>query len=318
MSTQTPLVSIIMPLYNKRPFVKRAVDSVLSQNFPDWELIVVDDGSTDGSSSEIPRDEPRIRLFRQTNAGPGAARNHGISIARGEYVTFIDADDYYYPQKLEQEMKFLHGEKLADWMMSAYDYESEDEVTFKSLRDIEGAEISGDPLVFDNAFLQLSLSGWAPHGLCAKKKLLERVGGYRENMLWLEITDMNIRCALAEPKILIYPMPLFRVVYIQNSTSRIISRRIEGMKQMGESLYMLSKEYSSYSNILRYKSSEYFISYASSKILTGNNSEARSVLTKKKYPYKRDRRWWKMWIGSWIPKWLLQHLMSKGKRQVEV
>ena len=307
----SPLVSVIMPLYNKRPYVKRAVHSVLRQTFPDWELIVVDDGSTDGSSTEIPRDEPRIRLFRQTNAGPGAARNHGISIARGEYVTFIDADDYYYVDKLEQEVKYLHEQKLAEWMVSAYDYEWGEKVTFKSFRDIEGNVIKkGKPLVFDNAFLQLSLSGWAPHGLCARKELLIKVGGYREHMLWLEITDMNIRCALVEPKILIYPSPLFRVVYIQDSTSRITSHRIEGMRQMGECLFDLSKEYPLYSDILRYKSSEYFISYASEKILYGEKREARSVLNKE-YPYKRDRRWWKMWIGSWMPKWLLKQLVSK-------
>jgi glycosyltransferase involved in cell wall biosynthesis len=70
-----------MPLYNKRDYVRRAIDSVVNQTFTEWELVIVDDGSTDGSASKIPGDDPRLRLYRQTNAGPAAARNRGISMA---------------------------------------------------------------------------------------------------------------------------------------------------------------------------------------------------------------------------------------------
>lgn len=88
------LVSVVMPVYNKRPYVKRAINSVREQTFTDWELIIVDDGSTDDSMAEIPRDDKRIRLFQQSNAGPGTARNNGIRKARGEFVTFLDAYNY--------------------------------------------------------------------------------------------------------------------------------------------------------------------------------------------------------------------------------
>ena len=76
--TTHPFISVIMPLYNKRPYVRRAIHSVQKQTFTDWELIIVDDGSTDDSPTEIPQNEPRIRFFQQANAGPAAARNHGI------------------------------------------------------------------------------------------------------------------------------------------------------------------------------------------------------------------------------------------------
>ncbi|MBE0426198.1 MAG: glycosyltransferase family 2 protein [Nitrospirae bacterium] len=312
-----PLVSVIMPLYNKQPYVKRAVDSVISQTFPDWELIVVDDGSTDGSSNEIPHDEPRIRFHRQENAGPGAARNSGISMARGEYVTFLDADDYYYPHKLEQEMKLLHEEKLAEWMASAYDYESRGKVTFKSFRDIEGNEIkNGKQVVFDEAPSQLSISGWHISGFCIKRKLLDQIRGFRESMRWMEITDFQIRSALIQPRVLIFTSPLFRVVDVPESASKIMSHRIEGMRQMGDSLYVLSKEYSSYSNILQRKSREQFLSYVSEMILSGKNNEARQFLIKQ-YPYKYDRKWYKMWIGSWMPKWLLKRVVRTNHQIFE-
>lgn len=111
--SEIPLVSVVMPLYNKRPYVKRATESVRCQTFTDWELIIVDDGSTDGSAGEIPRDDSRLRLLSQENKGPGAARNAGLSQARGKYVSFLDADDEWLPSFLEAGISPLE-DKTAD------------------------------------------------------------------------------------------------------------------------------------------------------------------------------------------------------------
>jgi hypothetical protein len=103
-------VSIIIPLYNKAPYIRRALDSALAQTFPDHEIIVVDDGSTDGSP-EIVRAEsdPRVRLITQPNAGPGLARNQGIAEAKGEYLAFLDADDEWLPAFLERSLALLEN-----------------------------------------------------------------------------------------------------------------------------------------------------------------------------------------------------------------
>lgn len=91
-------VSVIVPLYNKRAYVRRALDSIAAQTFDDFELLVVDDGSTDGSEEIVEAyDDPRLRLIRQPNAGPGAARNRGLREARGELLAFLDADDEWLP-----------------------------------------------------------------------------------------------------------------------------------------------------------------------------------------------------------------------------
>jgi len=301
-----PLVSVIMPLYNKRSYVKRAIDSVINQTFTDWELIVVDDGSTDDSMSEIPKNEQRIRLFTQTNAGPASARNHGIRKALGEFVTFIDADDYYYSQKLEQEMTFFHENNTVEWMVSAFDHETENQVNSFSFRDFRGNEIQGRLLVFDNAFLQLKISGWHIDGLILKKKLLNRVGGFRESMRWLEITDFQIRCALVQPKVAIYTIPLFRVIDAPESASKIIFHRIEGMRQMGESLYSLSLRYPEFSQILTQKSRESLLSHVTGMIRSNRKSEARAFLFHK-FPYQREKKWLKLWIRSWVPNRLLEY-----------
>ncbi|MGN0995842.1 MAG: glycosyltransferase family 2 protein [Candidatus Ventricola sp.] len=97
------MISIIMPVYNGERFVAEAIDSILAQSVRDWELIVVNDGSTDGTQVVLERYavDPRIRLIRQENGGVSSARNAGIVAARGEYLAFLDADDTWYPDCLE-------------------------------------------------------------------------------------------------------------------------------------------------------------------------------------------------------------------------
>jgi len=107
MPTDKPLVSVILPAYNAQAYIAQAVASVLDQDYANLELLVVDDGSTDDTANHPALSDPRVRVLQQINAGPAAARNLGLTQARGELIAFIDADDLWLPGKLTAQVGYL-------------------------------------------------------------------------------------------------------------------------------------------------------------------------------------------------------------------
>jgi glycosyltransferase involved in cell wall biosynthesis len=111
LATPAPAISILVPAYDVAPFIGTAVDSVLAQGLADWEMVVVDDGSRDGTGDvAAARRDPRIRVIRQENAGVSAARSRAMAEARGEAVLFLDADDWLAPDALQRLYAALDAE----------------------------------------------------------------------------------------------------------------------------------------------------------------------------------------------------------------
>ena len=118
---EEPLVTVVIPLYNKGKYIRRAVDSVLAQSFEDFELVVVNDGSTDkGPAIVRGYMDPRIRLINQENRGVSAARNRAIGDARGKFLAFLDADDAWMPAHLQVAMQILQSCPHIKWCGAAY------------------------------------------------------------------------------------------------------------------------------------------------------------------------------------------------------
>lgn len=114
---ELPLVSVIMPAYNSEVFIEQAVQSIQDQTYPNWELIIVDDASTDGTVDMVKnkiRQNQKFQLLQNgENHGTGMARNLGIKTAKGRYICFLDADDLWLPEKLKVQVEFMQKEDLA-------------------------------------------------------------------------------------------------------------------------------------------------------------------------------------------------------------
>jgi glycosyltransferase involved in cell wall biosynthesis len=113
--SQPGLVSVVMPVRNAERWVCEAIDSLLAQSYKHWELLVVDDGSTDGTFALLKAyTDPRVRCFRQVHAGVSSARNWALDAARGEFVTLLDGDDWLPPDSLSQRVQYLRQHPEVD------------------------------------------------------------------------------------------------------------------------------------------------------------------------------------------------------------
>ncbi len=124
----TPQISIIVAVYNTDRYLRQSISSVLQQTFTDWELIIIDDGSTDGSAvicDETAQMDSRIRVVHKENSGQAASRNLALGMARGKYVAFLDSDDWLEPQMLERQMQLMESAS-ADAVVVSYQEEYTD------------------------------------------------------------------------------------------------------------------------------------------------------------------------------------------------
>ena len=172
------MISVIIPLYNKEAGIATALRSVLAQTYQDFEIVVVDDGSTDGSVAVVETfDDQRIRLIRQQNAGVSAARNRGIAEAKGEYVAFLDADDEWMPGFLT-EIRALQ-EVFPNCKAQATNY-SFCSNGVKSSTILRKLPFDGEQGVLSNYFEVASCSHPPVCSICVciERKLLHEIGGF--------------------------------------------------------------------------------------------------------------------------------------------
>ena len=135
-----PRVSLIVPVFNTAPFLRECLESVLAQTFPDWELVCVDDGSTDDSPrilAEYSARDERIVVLRQSNSGQGAARNAGLGKARGEYVLFLDSDDLLDSGALSDLVKICDADRLDHLIFGARCFSSTPEADAERMAALE-------------------------------------------------------------------------------------------------------------------------------------------------------------------------------------
>jgi GT2 family glycosyltransferase len=198
-----PLVSVVMPTFNRADLIVHAVQSVIDQSFADWELLIVDDGSTDATTERVEAlDDPRIVLLRQGRIGNVARlRNMGVAAARGDYIAFVDSDDLWVPSKLDLQLRAL-SDKPGAWCYGDHALADADGVEMP-LRAGRFSPISGHIA----RRLLAQETGAAMITWLVPRSLFDRVGGFDETLHLGEDLDLALRLgeaaeAVALPMIL--------------------------------------------------------------------------------------------------------------------
>lgn len=188
------MISVVVPLYNKKDSIGSTIESVLAQTYSDFELLVVDDGSTDGSADVVSRyDDSRIRLIRKLNGGVSSARNEGIKNAQGAWIAFIDGDDLWEPGFLEEIAGMTVAFPEVGILGTSYCYLIKDE-----------RESAGKPLPKEFYGL-LDNSSWTfghafcSSAVCCKKSALLDAGLFDERIAYGEDLDVWWRVMLKYP-----------------------------------------------------------------------------------------------------------------------
>lgn len=230
LSLNEPIISVIIPAFNSEKTIKETIDSVLKQTFTDFEIIVINDGSQDTTLELIEQiKDDRIKVFSFNNAGGNVSRNRGLKLAVGEFVSFLDADDLWTPDKLESQLADLKNNLSAQVAYSWTDYIDENG---KFL--VRGTHITANGDVYE----QLLVSNFLENGSnpLIRRKALIALGGFDESLnaaqdwdMWLRLADQYHFVAIPSVQI------LYRVT--ANSLSTNLTRQEKSCLQVMERAY---------------------------------------------------------------------------------
>lgn len=317
------LVSVIIPVYNVEKYIEKCVTSVLEQTFDDFEIIVVIDGSTDGSEAKarkLQEENPgKIIIINQENKGLGGARNTGIINARGEYLLFVDSDDYIEKDLLADATKIIESEN-SDVVIFDFDYVDESGALLKHERAVPmgNAELSVMPGV---------LTAWP----CAwdklyKKTLFTENGIFYPDRLWFEDLATTPRILSETLKISYLAKPYYN--YVQRSDSimadskknsaRILrNKEILTAYELSENYFLQTGKHAQYYSELEYLAVYHILFTATMRVNKsdpGNMLQAQLVdYTLKKYPHFEKNKYYKCLLSQKdrISIWFLRHKLFR-------
>lgn len=170
--TSEPLLSVVIPTYNRADYITQTIESVLQQTYENIEIIVIDDGSTDDTADVVLRFGRKVRYVRQENAERGASRNHGLRLANGDYIAFLDSDDLWLPGKAAVGIQFLHGRPAVGLICTdAIEIDGEG----KERRILRAGGLSGK---VTGKLLQNNFVIMPTH--IARASVVRQIGGFRE------------------------------------------------------------------------------------------------------------------------------------------
>ena len=182
-----PEVSVIIPAHNSADYIGEALESVFDQTYTDYEVIVVDDGSTDGTADVVRKFGDRVVYAYQENGGAASARNHGIELARGKFVAFLDADDVWLPDKLEKQIRLFENNPDLGLVFTE-NYLFDEQGIYCDSLDKKFRLMSGD--LAQSIFMN---SGVATPTVMVRREVFKKLGTFDESLTQAEDDNMWIR-----------------------------------------------------------------------------------------------------------------------------
>lgn len=235
-----PQISVIIPCYNAERYIAATIASVLAQDQEDLEIIVVDDGSADASVALVRREFPGVRLEQQANAGVAAARNKGLSLARGQWVAFVDADDIWLPGKIAAQLAQMQALPGCRMSYTAWQVWPCSEPVPSATHLAALASVAGDSALWSGASgwiypqLLLDCVVWTSTVL-AERALFEEIGGFDTGLrigedydLWLRASRVTPIHRVARPYALyrIHPDSITKSMPTENYRATVIGRAL--------------------------------------------------------------------------------------------
>ena len=308
------MISVIIPTYNSDKYICEALDSVLLQTYSDYEIIVIDDGSTDTTREVIENRFRTVRYYYVENNGVSAARNLGISMAQGELIAFLDADDKWLPEKLEKQAALFDKNDTLGMAFTENCFFDEQGILSKKAYKRERL-MRGDIVknIFMNSYVVTST-------VMVRKRVFDTVGLFEEDMVVAEDDNMWMRIGMKfGVELLDEPMLMYRIT--EGSLSRKKHNIFIGVKTHIENL---KKKYPDLYNRLgtstiRKKYSNLFFSEGYHYFTQGMQKEARSNFIKSYINNPFELKSLLYMFSSCFPQWIIENIKeTKRKYSKEV
>lgn len=253
-----PSFSVIIPVYNGGATLGRAIESVLAQSYPAAEVIVVNDGSTDDTDAVITGFRDRVLRLHQANAGVSAARNAGARRAKGEWLAFLDADDWYYRDRLRWHGEWIARDAELDFLTGDYEYRRPDgslisrsmEVTDAGTRLLKKANGAREVVMGEEEIESFIENHFGDtHTLSVPRRTFVRLGGYRLGQAVCEDVNFLIRLCAVSPRVGVICEPMG--VYLIRPDSATRGNRLQSQRLTVDSLLPLRTELASAPQAIR-------------------------------------------------------------------
>lgn len=295
---KSPIVSVIIPTFNYDKFIGEALKSVFEQTLKDFEIIVIDDGSTDNTKEIVESFGEKVRYFYQPRKGPASARNKGIRESKGVFVAFLDADDVWLPTKLEKQVN-LFGDNPRLGMALTDNFLFDEAGIYRDYVNKKRYLLTGD--VVANIFIN---SGVVTPTVMVRRDVFDKVGLFEENLYIAEDDNMWIRIAV-EYEVGIVDESLAKIRDHRGRTMRVSDKLIESVEQ---NIELLSNKYgpkvaSQIKPLAAHKYNQIYFSQGYGQFEQGNYKQARGLFKKALKVNPGNRKTIIYMFATYMPGW---------------